>query len=185
MAFTSFWWPHQHFCIRIDNNLSYNHRFRMEQHSFKTHAYLQVTFIFFKNFLLVVVVALDSAFRVCLWLFLYTPLLFRPLLLSVAPLWPFSCLVALFCLLSVRSEGVWRRTAGVWACSQKKKGQPILTPPLGPLCSHPPPPRHPRLTPRDENSWSAAQIPKFQICRFARRTTVHRFTQLHTCILGL
>lgn len=36
--------------------------------------------LFFDNFLLVV--GSDSAFRACLWLFLYTPLLFRPLLRS-------------------------------------------------------------------------------------------------------
>ncbi|GAA6096500.1 uncharacterized [Tachysurus ichikawai] len=41
------------------------------------------------------------------------PLLFRPLLLSVAPLRPFVFFYCLVLPLQWRSEGVWRQTAGV------------------------------------------------------------------------
>lgn len=102
---------------------------------YNMHTYRAVKFFF------LLVVALDSAFGVCLWLFLYTPLLFRALLLSVAPLWPFVFFYCLVLPLQCESEGVWRQTAGVWACSQKKEGQPILTPPLRP-------PVHPSSAPQ-------------------------------------
>lgn len=59
----------------------------------------------------------------------------------------------------------------------RREGQPILTPPLAPCTAilHTPNPLS--LTPQDANSWSAAQIPKFQIHPNRKR---NNNLQIHT-----
>lgn len=165
-------WPSLHFddhisilCICIDINLSNNHLFRMKQHHFyslyfiqknRTHAYLQDTFY------------LIPAFRVCPWLFLYflfsSGLFYSLLLLSG----PSSSSTALFCLFSGEVRECGDRQLECEHVHKKKKWDSPFRPPSRPPCVAILRPKTPHLTPQDENSWSAAQIPKFQICPICR-----------------
>ncbi len=90
-----------------------------------------------------------------------------------------SLLSSLFSLI----EWVWRRTAGLWMYAregkteERREGQPIPTPIQPPCTAILRPQTPPRLTPQDENSWSAAQIPKFQMCPAHRQ---NNSIQIHT-----
>lgn len=101
--------------------------------------------LFFDNFLLVV--GSDSAFRACLWLFLYTPLLFRPLLRSC-----WSSLALRRLLLPCSASSVWEWGSvetDSWSVSvfTRKRGtahsDPPSRPPVQPSSAPRTPPPHP------------------------------------------
>lgn len=88
-----------------------------------------------------------------------------------------SLLSSLFSLI----EWVWRRTAGLWMYAregkteERREGQPIPTPIQPPCTAILRPQTPPRLTPQDENSWSAAKIPNV-----SSSTTEQQHTDSHT-----
>lgn len=77
----------------------------------------------------------------------------------------------------MQREGEGKRARDRGRERGRREGQPILTPPLAPCTAILYSPNPLSLTPQDANSWSAAQIPKFQIHPNRRR---NNNSQIHT-----